>query len=308
LSIDFFGLFEVLISAPREPQRTMVTTFTRRAATELQVRLVERSDALINVAKKRGIPVLDPKVHELRVGTIHSLCDALLAEFDTSYVEDGTQLIDDTEIRVRVARDHRLALGYNNPPKPARVLNRLLSNPALTLLFRPSWDDDANWPSSLMERVNCILGILDQHTETWIPRCAASKKINGIEAVHGPKGLTDDLIKLQTRWEDYLKKYSIQDSATIQKRFIEQQDTISNHVSHVFVDEFQDNNPIQFAIHTRWLNRADMRLTVVGDDDQAIYRFRGSDIECFNQLGPFRWYSPDLRAACPSPQEPNIPW
>src|SRR5262249_19070782 len=133
-------------------QRVMLTTFSRRAATELQVRLVERSDALINVAKKRGVPVTDPKVHELRVGTIHSLCDTLLAEFDTSYVENGTQLIDDTEVSVRVARDHRWSLGYNNPPKPPRVLNRLLSNRALTLLFRPTWDDNANWPGSIMER------------------------------------------------------------------------------------------------------------------------------------------------------------
>jgi DNA helicase-2/ATP-dependent DNA helicase PcrA len=35
-------------------QRVMVTTFMRRAATELQVRLVERSDALMNAAKKLG--------------------------------------------------------------------------------------------------------------------------------------------------------------------------------------------------------------------------------------------------------------
>src|SRR5262249_10315217 len=201
--------------------------------------------------------------------------------------ENGTQLIDDVEVNVRIARDHRYALGYNNAPPP-RVLNRLLSNPALTLLFRPPWDDNASWPSNMMERVSFILAVLNQHTETWFPRCAANGKPNGIEAVYGPKGqLTADLIKLQHRWEEYLNKHNIQDFATIQKRFLSTQTSIADHLTHVFVDEFQDNNPIQFAIHTGWLSRPDMRLTVVGDDDQAIYRFRGSDIECFNQLQPY---------------------
>ena len=52
----------------------------------------------------------------------------------------------------------------------------------------------------------------------------------------------------------------------------------------MFVDEFQDTNPIQFAIHLAWLARPETRLTVVGDDDQALYRFRGSDIACFTGL------------------------
>jgi len=68
----------------------------------------------------------DPKVHDLRIGTIHSLCDAPLSEFDDSYVENGTQLIDEAEVLVRLACKHRLKLGYNNPPASPRVLNRLL--------------------------------------------------------------------------------------------------------------------------------------------------------------------------------------
>ena len=68
---------------------------------------------------------------------------------------------------------------------------------------------------------------------------------------------------------------------------MEAQADILPHVSHVFVDEFQDSNPIQFSLHTGWLANESVRLTVVGDDDQAIYRFRGSDIGCFNELGPF---------------------
>jgi DNA helicase-2/ATP-dependent DNA helicase PcrA len=59
---------------------------------------------------------------------------------------------------------------------------------------------------------------------------------------------------------------------------------VIDHIDHVFVDEFQDTNPIQLAIHLNWLTRQETRLTVVGDDDQALYRFRGSDIACFTGL------------------------
>src|SRR5581483_3414209 len=67
--------------------RLLVTTFTRRAATELQARVVERCDEFLKLAVNAGIPVVDPQVHNLRIGTIHSLCDSLLAEYDTAYVE-----------------------------------------------------------------------------------------------------------------------------------------------------------------------------------------------------------------------------
>jgi len=62
------------------------------------------------------------------------------------------------------------------------------------------------------------------------------------------------------------------------------EDAVVPYVDHVFVDEFQDTNPVQFAIHLHWLTRPHTRLMVVGDDDQALYRFRGSDIACFTGL------------------------
>jgi hypothetical protein len=66
----------------------MVTTFTRRAAAELEVRVVERCDQLLHFAKVAGYAAADPQFHNLRIGTIHSLCDGLLAEFDTDYITD----------------------------------------------------------------------------------------------------------------------------------------------------------------------------------------------------------------------------
>src|SRR5580698_1862812 len=70
-------LYELFVNGA-EAARLLVTTFTNRAATELQIRVVERCDEFVRLAKKeKGIVVPDPQVHNLRIGTIHSLCDEL---------------------------------------------------------------------------------------------------------------------------------------------------------------------------------------------------------------------------------------
>lgn len=53
---------------------------------------------------------------------------------------------------------------------------------------------------------------------------------------------------------------------------------LAKRVRYVIVDEYQDVNPIQEAIV--WsLHELGAQLCVVGDDDQTIYQWRGSDVE-----------------------------
>jgi DNA helicase-2/ATP-dependent DNA helicase PcrA len=47
---------------------------------------------------------------------------------------------------------------------------------------------------------------------------------------------------------------------------------------HLYVDEFQDVNPLQFALLAAWLDGSD-DLCVVGDPDQAIYGWNGADAD-----------------------------
>ena len=58
---------------------------------------------------------------------------------------------------------------------------------------------------------------------------------------------------------------------------------------YIFVDEFQDVNPLQFALLRAWLSE-DSSICVVGDPDQAIYSWNGADAK---YLENFNTYFPD---------------
>lgn len=55
--------------------------------------------------------------------------------------------------------------------------------------------------------------------------------------------------------------------------------------SYILIDEFQDTNPIQYEL-IRMLTDENSKIFVVGDDDQAIYGFRGAKpdiLKCFQR-------------------------
>lgn len=52
----------------------------------------------------------------------------------------------------------------------------------------------------------------------------------------------------------------------------------------VLVDEYQGTNPLQESIYFEFVRRSTAALSVVGDDDQSLYRFRGATVELFTRF------------------------
>lgn len=85
-------------------------------------------------------------------------------------------------------------------------------------------------------------------------------------------------------WHALLEKHRYLDYSEILEAAVEVlvgdegvRERLSARVRHVIVDEYQDVNPIQEAIV--WcLRDLGAQVCVVGDDDQTIYQWRGSDV------------------------------
>ena len=96
---------------------------------------------------------------------------------------------------------------------------------------------------------------------------------------------SDVFHKIYKEYEAFLKKHRLIDFDDMQtltyELFKERPDILSawqKKYKYILVDEFQDINQIQYDL-VRMLAAPEHNLFMVGDDDQSIYRFRGSKPE-----------------------------
>jgi len=104
---------------------------------------------------------------------------------------------------------------------------------------------------------------------------------NGME---DPKSAPPLVKRVYERYQQYLKNYNAFDfddliikPVEILESSPEIRDSYRKKWKHVLIDEYQDTNPLQYKLIVLLLNR-EKNICAVGDDDQSIYGWRGSDI------------------------------
>lgn len=117
----------------------------------------------------------------------------------------------------------------------------------------------------------------------WIEQC----KHEGLSPTEAPSHAFNgiEISELYQQYQQRLKQLERMDFndlllilVQIMKRLPDIAHLIRGRFSHVLVDEYQDTNPLQ----DEWLKLLcceHRNLTVVGDDDQSIYGWRGANIE-----------------------------
>jgi len=80
---------------------------------------------------------------------------------------------------------------------------------------------------------------------------------------------------------NHLADYARLEQLILQRLGAGQLAPVTDRLRALLVDEFQDTNYLQEQIYLELCRRSNASLTVVGDDDQSIYRFRGATVEIF---------------------------
>ena len=97
------------------------------------------------------------------------------------------------------------------------------------------------------------------------------------------------VLEIFERYTAYLRATNQMDFPTLGRVFLERLQAgrvpdLMTDLAVLLVDEYQDTNPLQERIYLELARQTRAALTVVGDDDQSLYQFRGATIELFRDF------------------------
>ncbi|MDW7999328.1 MAG: ATP-dependent helicase, partial [Thermodesulfovibrio sp.] len=116
-----------------------------------------------------------------------------------------------------------------------------------------------------------------KNAETIIEKIAKFKNMGS--------NLDQETLEIYEKYENKKRQLNLLDfeDLLLKTHYLIKEKIIPPIFSHIIIDEFQDINKIQYEI-VKGLLKKNASLSVFGDPDQAIYSFRGSEIDLFLNL------------------------
>jgi DNA helicase II / ATP-dependent DNA helicase PcrA len=236
-----------------EPSQLVLCTYTEKAARELHDRITLLADQV----KYKG------DISQMRIGTIHSICRRILDEhLHRTPFGNNYEVLDPFTQRLLI---------FTNLQK--------LCNRTMLDLFLDSWGS----PWDVAKKLQFYF---DTITEELIfeKLTAAFPNIQSCNGRHPAKKIFFTT-QAYNRYRQLLVETNSIDFAHILKcthNLLQQEDTlqrITKDIRYVLVDEYQDTNYIQEKILTLLASGCTpQNMIVIGDEDQALYRFRGATV------------------------------
>ena len=257
------------------PEHIVITTFTRKAAKEIRSRLIAWGTGLLNAACQQATEEGDEDylsflgrvdINRFQTGTLDALCEEALSASRTP-AEPRMSLVDEFAAKTMLARRGNLRDVFAAEPAIAAYLAPFML--------------DGNAPGRVDSYViDTIKTIADRLIYDRVD-------LGAIDPTQEP-GLTA-ILGIVADFDRYLADNGLLDFARLEQlilRYLEEGRDIGplGQAGAILVDEYQDTSLLQEQIYFALAHRNGAALTVVGDDDQALYRFRGATIELFRDF------------------------
>ena len=258
------------------PEQIVMTTFTIKAAKEIRSRLVEWGEALIEALTGPLAATVDPgllaylrttDINRVVTGTLDSICQEALGA-DREPDEPPITVLDTYAARVILQRRGGLGDAWR------------ANQSALAAHLAP-YTFSGQPPRTRGEATDVVVPFLDRFVHDRVDIAAYG-------AVTEPVG-QQLLAEIHTQYCVHLRAENLVDFAALEAMFLErlEQGRVPTPLAEtrvLLVDEYQDSNALQEAIYFALCRTTGASLTVVGDDDQSLYRFRGATIELFRDF------------------------